>query len=84
VLLRELVTGREFSSLCSSGYSGRPGELWYVRLCPPVFDVADYYVSVTTPYILTGFSKADWTAYLNRAMLQINGEEDEKQRFSTA
>lgn len=36
VHLRELITGDEFPCLCTSGYQGRPGELWYVRRLPPL------------------------------------------------
>jgi hypothetical protein len=36
-----LVTGRDFFCISASGYQGQPGELWYVRLCPPLFDLAD-------------------------------------------
>ena len=53
VRLRELVTGRDFDTVCTSGYGGKPGELWYVRLCPPIFDLVEYHATFTTPYILT-------------------------------
>lgn len=80
VRLRELVTGRDFDVLCTSGYRGKPGELWYIRLCPPLADLVEYNVSMTTPYVLTQASKSDWTAYLNRAMLQLK-DVDENQRL---
>src|ERR1022692_3737468 len=50
--LRELVTDEEFRCHVPSGYQGKPGELWYVRLCPPLLDFVDYYIAVTTPYVL--------------------------------
>ena len=78
VRLRELVTGRSFDTLCTSGYGGKPGELWYVRLCPPLADLVEYHVTITTPYILTEASESDWTAYLNRAMLQLKVEDDDQ------
>ncbi len=74
--LEELVTGSRLSCICPAGYGGKPGELWYVRLCPPLADLMDYHVTMTTPYILTEASKTDWTAYLNRAMLDL-GVRDE-------
>ena len=80
VRLRELVTGKGFDTLCTSGYGGKPGELWNVRLCPPLADLVEYHVTITTPYVLTQASKSDWTAYLNRAMLQLKGV-DEDQRL---
>jgi hypothetical protein len=67
--LRELVTDDEFTCHVASGYRGKPGELWYVRLCPPLLDLVDYHVAVTTPYILIGTSKADWTAYLKKNLM---------------
>ena len=78
VRLRELVTGQDFDIACTSGYGGKPGELWYVRLCPPILDLVEYHVTITTPYILTQTSKSDWTAYLNRAMLQLEVEDDQR------
>jgi hypothetical protein len=76
--LRELITDREFICYCTSGYVGRPGELWYVRVCPPLWGLPDYWVTVTTPYVIVEMSKADWVAYLNRAMLQVKIKDDEK------
>jgi hypothetical protein len=69
VRLKELVTDDEFTCHVASGYRGRPGELWYVRLCPPLLDLVDYHVAVTTPYVLTGATRADWTAYLKKSLL---------------
>ncbi len=67
--LRELVTDEEFRCRVPAGYRGRPGELWYVRLCPPLLGLVDYHVGFTTPYVLLGFGKADWAAYLNKSVL---------------
>lgn len=78
IRLRELVTGKDFDTLCTSGYAGKPGELWYVRLCPPILDLVEYHVTFTTPYILTQASESDWTAYLNRAMLQLKVEDGDQ------
>lgn len=77
VRLQELLTGRDFDVLCTSGYRGKPGELWYVRLCPPLADLVEHHVSFTTPYVLTQAKKADWMAYLNRAMGQLNDVEED-------
>ena len=69
IRLRELVTGDELLCHSTSGYRGRKNELWYVRLCPPVSEEFDYHVSITTPYVLTEASPEDWTAYLNKQLL---------------
>ena len=73
-LLRELITDDEFECDSPAGYLGRAGELWFVRLCPPI-DPAGYHVALTTPYILMGFGKADWTAYLSKSLIGLTAPE---------
>ena len=36
------------------------------QLPPPLPDLARYWIAVTTPYVLTEASKADWTQFLRR------------------
>ncbi len=70
VRLRELITDAQFICHNASGYRGRPGELWYVRLLPPLLpDLARYYIAFTTPYILMA-SKDDWLQFLKRGLSQ--------------
>src|SRR5262245_47888586 len=73
-LLRELITNHECECYSPAGYLGRAGELWFVRLCPPI-DPADYHVALTTPYLLMGFGKADWTAYLSKSLIGLTAPE---------
>src|SRR5262249_10044921 len=63
------VTDAESPCHVASGYGGKPGELWYVRLCPPLLGLVDYHVAFTTPYILIGATKTDWAAYLKKSLL---------------
>ena len=84
VLLMELVTDAEFVCHVAAGYSGKPGELWYVRLLPPAFpEAANYHIVFTTPYILVKTSKDDWTQFLRRKTSQSNGvrNQDALHRF---
>jgi len=76
IQFEEVVTGRKLIGICPSGYTSKHGELWYVRFCPPLVDLGDYHVAVTTPYILTKVTKTDWTAYLNRAMLNLEVQDE--------
>ena len=69
IRLRELVTDDEFTCHVASKYRGKPGELWYVRRCPPVLDLVEYHIAFTTPYVLMGATKTDWTAYLKKSLL---------------
>lgn len=72
IQLRELLTDDEFRCHCPAGYVGHKGELWFVRLCPPVAELFDYHVTITTPYVLLGATATDWVAYLNRTLLSMN------------
>ncbi len=76
VQLRELLTDEVFNCHATSGYTGKEGELWYVRLCPPIVDLLDYHVVFTTPYVLVNAGKTDWIAYLNK---NIMGATDSRQ-----
>lgn len=69
VRLRELVTGQELRCHSASGHPGQPGELWFVRLGPPLDESPDYHVTLNTPYVLTEATVDDWTAYLNKSLL---------------
>ena len=70
VRLRELITDREFICHVASGYRGKAGELWYVRLLPPLEpELATYHVAFTTPYVLIGATKKDWIDFLRRNMV---------------
>lgn len=70
VQLRELITGNEYDSRVPAGYLGAEGEIWYVRLAPPI--ATGCHVALTTPYILTGTSRADWIAHLSKQLLGAN------------
>jgi hypothetical protein len=70
IRLHELVSDAEFTCHNTSGYHGRSGELWYVRLLPPLLpDLARYFIAYTTPYILMA-SKDDRLQFLKRGMSQ--------------
>jgi hypothetical protein len=68
LVVRELVTGRELLVNTPTGYFGAEGMLRFVRLGPPALPDAEYYTELTTPYLLTGRSAADWTRYLRSVM----------------
>ena len=68
--LRELITQREFVCHSTSGYRGKNGELWYVRLFPPLEpELATYHIVFTTPYVLIDTTKKDWIDFLKRSMV---------------
>jgi hypothetical protein len=73
-LLRELIKEDPFDCSVPAGYPGRTGELWFVRLLPPIGPVDDRVV-VATPYLLLGFGGADWTASLNESRIGLTTSE---------
>jgi hypothetical protein len=62
IVLRELVTDRVCSAICPSGYRGRKGELWYVRVLPPPVPGLKEHIVFTTPYVLIKPSEHEWLA----------------------
>ena len=77
IRFKELITDSHYTCHCPAGYVGNKGELWYVRLLPPLEpEHAIYWVAMTTPYILINASKADWITFLKRTMLHCDGPND--------
>ena len=69
IRLRELVTEEVFEVHPTSNYWGQEGELWFVRLSPPVTELAEgprHHIVMTTPYVLLDTTRDDWIAYLNK------------------
>ena len=68
VVLRELVTDRVCRAISPSGYQGRKGELWYVRVLPPPAAGLAEQVVFGTPYLLVEPGEYDWQAYFRRTL----------------
>lgn len=68
IVLRELVTDRVCRAICPSGYDGRAGELWYVRVLPPPVAGLEEHVVFTTPYVLVEPGEQEWLTYFDRSL----------------
>ena len=68
IVLRELITDRVSRVICASGYQGRAGELWYVRVLPPPSAEFDVHIVFTTPYLLIAPAESEWLAYMDRVL----------------
>jgi hypothetical protein len=64
--LRDILDDHIYPCIVPSGYKGREGELWYVRLLPPLNESFDYGVAFTSPYVLLDTRPSDWLAFLQR------------------
>lgn len=74
VQLRELVSNHVFNCLSPSGYTGQPGELWFVRRLPPLLpEVSTDHILLTTPYVLVESTREDWKQYLKRTLVKVEG-----------
>ena len=87
VMLREFMTGKKIKAIVPSGYGGRPGEIWLVRIMPEPFEELrmGYSVVFTTPYII-GMVKeklfyqvsdhTEWQAFFERAIPKSGKKDD--------
>jgi hypothetical protein len=83
IRLRELITNNLLICHSPAGYLGKEGELWYVRLAPPLEpELAMYWIAMTTPYVLIEASKSDWLVFLKRAMVQFDWGSSDSGGFS--
>ena len=64
--LWDIAAKQEFQCWNSSGYSGRNGEIWYVRLLPPIVNDANRWVTVSTPYVFRESCRGTWEAFFQR------------------
>ncbi|WP_130470492.1 hypothetical protein [Candidatus Magnetaquicoccus inordinatus] len=73
IILRDLTDDRTCYCYVPTGYQGKTGQLWYVRLMPPLPGY-HYHIAFTTPYILMN-TREEWLAYLHRMVPQTKGPE---------
>lgn len=71
VVLRDLVTNRVCKAICPSGYRGRRGELWYVRVLPPPVPDLEEHVVFTTPHLLIDPGEHEWLSYFQRTLPDV-------------
>jgi len=81
LLLWELVTKKEISAVCSSGYRGQEGELWFVRTLAAPTSEDSYHLCITTPYVLLSQSARDWIGFFERNLIRAGNEDFEKRLF---
>jgi hypothetical protein len=71
-MLREIITDKVLNAYICSGYVGKKGELIFIRLAAPLSSTADYYISLTTPYIFYQQSVENWIRYFHRHKIISN------------
>ena len=71
IVLEEVFTEKRYRCHSGSGYQGQAGEIWFIRLSPPPFEIGDLHVAVTTPYIIHGTHAEEWKDYLDRTVARF-------------
>jgi hypothetical protein len=74
IKLRELSSQKVKLCHVPTGYLGHSGELWFVRLLPPVNALIDYHVVMTTPYVLIKVSEAVLSEYIDRELERMRSK----------
>jgi hypothetical protein len=69
--LRDILDDQVYRCIVPSGYRGAKGELWYVRLLPPLTEAFAHGVAFTSPYVLRGTTEKDWRAFFERQELGL-------------
>ncbi len=70
-LLREVGTLKILSCEVASGYVGREGDIWFVRVLPPLHHLCRHHVVFNTPYVIRDFSELDFFEYLKRELARM-------------
>lgn len=78
--LEEIVTGETLACQCITGYPGKEGELWLVRLLPGL-KPEDPYITATTPYILQGCTRQAWVDQLEQEASRAGISADQLFRY---
>ena len=71
VYLHEIFTHKKYKCYSASKYPGEEGEIWFVRIAPPPFEINDQYIAITTPYVILGTGQRDWESYFDRVLSKM-------------
>ena len=72
ILLKEILTNKEYSCICPAGYQGNKGEIWFVRIAPNLDNIYNYQIILTTPYVIINNNEKDWLSYFQRQSITKN------------
>lgn len=54
-----------------TGYSGRQGQIWFVRLLPLANTLFDHHIVFITPYVIEPFPERDFVDYMERELARM-------------
>jgi hypothetical protein len=73
VTLWDIAGKQEIQCWNSSGYPGRRGEVWYVRVVPPCVKGSNRSVTVCTPYVFRDGYRRTWEDFFQRRLASTAG-----------
>jgi hypothetical protein len=79
--LWDIAAKEELQCWCSSGYRGRKGEIWYVRVVPPFVQGLTRSVTISTPYVFTDSSRTTWEDFFQRRLASAGGGGNSLQHY---
>ena len=68
IRLREVGTEETLACHVPTGFAGRPGQIWFVRLLPPPNSLFDHHVVFITPYVIESYGEQAFVDYLQREL----------------
>jgi len=72
---KELLTNKEVIAFTPLTFRGKVGDLWYMRILPPLVD-GSYGVIFTTPYIISANEEAGWYECFKRNLTGLDSDTD--------
>jgi hypothetical protein len=79
--LWDIAAKQELQCWCSSGYRGRQGEIWYVRVVPPFVQGLTRSVTMSTPYVFTDSSRRTWENFFQRHLASAGAGGDSLEHY---
>ncbi len=71
VLLREVGTREIISCMVPVGYTGREGEIWFVRVLPPPHPLSRRHIVFITPYVIEDYPERAFIDYMERELARM-------------
>ena len=74
VLLREVGTREIVSCTVPAGYTGREGQIWFVRVLPPPNRLCRHHIVFNTPYVIRDYPERAFVDYLERELARMKAK----------
>ncbi len=74
IRLREVGTQEIATCHVPTGYAGRPGQVWFVRLLPPPDGLFGHHVAFITPYVIESHPERAFVDYLGRELARMEAK----------